>query len=272
MMLGNRVPADNGKAANGRITTERRGPLLLIGIDSQEKLNSFTPSMHVALQVAYVELDEDPDLWVSVLYGHGPHFTSELDLPKYAQLMQDGKQPLDMSKVDPRARWQRCRKPVITAVSGITYTAGLELTLAGDIAVAASDCRFSQLEPKRGILATRGAVMRFVERCGWGNAMVHLLTGDEFGTDEALRTSLVQQAVRPGEELDRAIKIAEETAANAPLAVRATIENALTYAHNGEHAAVEALCPTKTRLAATIDAAKGIRSFAERRRATFVGA
>ena len=63
--------------------------------------------------------------------------------------------------------------------------------LAADIVVAASDCRFSQLEVKRGIMATGGATLRMAERSGLGNALLHLLTCDEFDAAEALRLNYV---------------------------------------------------------------------------------
>lgn len=92
-----------------------------------------------------------------------------------------------------------CRKPIVTAVQGITFTLGIELSIAGDIVVAADNVRFSQLEPKRGIHATGGATIRMVERCGWGNAMYHLLTSDEFDAEETYRIGLVQEVVPLGQ-------------------------------------------------------------------------
>ena len=70
-------------------------------------------------------------------------------------------------------------KPLVIAVQGICFTVGVELMLSADIVVAADDCRFSQMEVKRGIMARGGATIRMVERAGWGNAMRYLLTGDE---------------------------------------------------------------------------------------------
>ncbi len=67
-----------------------------------------------------------------------------------------------------------CRKPIITAVQGITFTFGIELALAGDIVIAADNCRFSQLEPARGIHATGGATIRLVQRGGWGLSLLHI--------------------------------------------------------------------------------------------------
>lgn len=256
---------------DGRVTTERHGFLLLIGIDRQAKLNSFTPKMHRELQAAFVALDESDDLRAGIVFGHGQHFTAGLDLPKFVSYAREGSSALDFAQVDPWSRWKVCRKPVICAVKGIAYTAGVELMLGSDIVIAASDCRFSQLEPKWGIMPTGGAVHRFIARGGWGNAMYHLLTGQEFGAVEAYRIGLVQEIVDPGQELERAIALGERIAANAPLAIQAIKANGLTSLREGEEAALAALAPAQKALLTSEDAAEGLRGFIERRPPIFCG-
>src|SRR4029077_12877056 len=80
--------------------------------------------------------------------------------------------------------------------------------LASDIVVAASDCRFAQIEVKRGIMPSAGATIRMTERAGLGNALRYLLTGDEFNAETALRLGFIQEVVAPGSERQRAIEIA----------------------------------------------------------------
>ncbi len=256
----------------GAITLEPRGHVLLIGIDRPAKLNGFTPEMMDELVDAYTRLDTDPDLWVGVLFAHGEHFTAGLDLPRWAERMQKGqRRSSDLDRVDPTALGRACTKPIVSAVKGITYTLGIELMLAGDIVIAADDCRFSQLEPLRGIHATGGATIRFVQRGGWGNAMYHLLPSDEFDADEAHRIGLVQEVVPAGAELDRAIELAEIICRGAPLAVQATKASSWRYVTEGQHAAVAAMGPDQAQLAATSDAAEGVASFVEKRPPHFEG-
>src|SRR6185312_10983077 len=119
--------------------------------------------------------------------------------------------------VDPFGLGRRLGKPLVTAVQGITFTIGIEIALAGDIVVAASDARFCQLEPKRGLAPLGGATVRYVQRAGWGNAMYHLLRADEFDAAEAYRIGLVQEVVEPGAQVDRAIELAREMLQCAPL-------------------------------------------------------
>jgi enoyl-CoA hydratase len=160
---------------------------------------------------------------------------------------------------------------MVVAVKGITYTLGIELMLAADVVVAADDCRFSQLEVKRGIMATGGATLRMSERAGLGNALLHLLTGDEFGAAEALRLNFVQRVVPAGQELDEALRIAEAIAAQAPLAVMETRLSALKAVEQGPIAAMHDFIEVQQRLSNSDDAAEGVRSFAEKRPARFTG-
>jgi enoyl-CoA hydratase len=259
----------------GCISCEQRGALLLIGINRPAKYNGFTPRMFRELGEAYTRLDDDPQLRVGVLHAFGKHFTAGLDLPTIAPLMRRGEKAIPLGLVEPTdlgtPGYRRRTKPMVVAVKGITYTLGIELMLAADVVVAADDCRFSQLEVKRGIMATGGATLRMAQRAGLGNAMLHLLTGDEFGPAEALRLNFVQKVVPVGEELDEALRIAQAIAEQAPLAVVATRLNALKCVEQGPIAAMQEFIEVQQRLSNTEDAAEGVRSFVEKRPAQFTG-
>ncbi|MGR3425116.1 MAG: crotonase/enoyl-CoA hydratase family protein [Sagittula sp.] len=263
-MAGERHP-------DGEITVEARDHVLLIGIDRREKRNSLTPRMTGLLQDAMERLDTDPDLRVGVIFGHAGHFTAGLDLPRFVEMKRRGEDHLDPSRVDPFGRWSRVRKPVVTAVCGITFTAGIELMLAGDIVIAADDCRFAQIEAKRGIIPTGGAIQRFIGRAGWGNAMALLLACQEFDAPTALRFGLVQEVVPAGRELDRALELTTLIAANAPLAIQATIEAGLTHLAHDDPATTERIERLSRALIETEDAREGVRAFSERRAPRFTG-
>ncbi len=259
----------------GSIDCEVQGPILLIGINRPDKRNGFTPKMFRELGEAYTRLDDEPALRVGVLYALGGHFTAGLDLPSIAPLMREGKKAVPAGLVDPvnlgLPDYRRRTKPMVVAVKGITYTLGIELMLAADIVVAAEDCRFSQLEVKRGIMATGGATLRMAERAGLGNALLHLLTGDEFGAAEALRLNFVQKVVPAGQELAEALRIAQAIADQAPLAVVATRLNALKAVEQGPMAAMGEFIEVQRDLSRSEDAAEGVLSFVERRPARFTG-
>jgi enoyl-CoA hydratase/carnithine racemase len=159
----------------------------------------------------------------------------------------------------------------VCAVQGICFTLGIELMLAADIAIAADDCRFAQIEVKRGIMPAGGATFRMVERAGWGNAQRYLLTGDELNAADALRLGFVQEVVPVGQQKERALAIANRIAEQAPLAVCASLASSRIAVERGPHAAIRELNAQQARLMATEDAAEGVRSFVERRNGRFVG-
>ncbi|MFB9906509.1 crotonase/enoyl-CoA hydratase family protein [Allokutzneria oryzae] len=256
----------------GFITTERRGHVLLIGFNRPEKRNAFTSTMLGELATAYTELERDPELWASVVFAHGDHFTAGLDLAEVAPKIADAGFPLPEGSIDPWGTQGAHRtKPIVAAVQGWVMTLGIELLLASDIRIAADDSRFAQIEVKRGIYPFGGATIRFPQVAGWGNAMRWLLTGDEFDAAEALRIGLVQEVVAPGHQLDRAVELAERICEQAPLGVRATLASARTAVTEGEAAAVANLVPDLMKLFGTEDAKEGVKSFVERRKANFTG-
>ena len=259
----------------GSIDLEVQDGVLLIGINRPNKRNGFTPKMYRELGEAYTRLDDDPSLRVGVLHAMGDHFTAGLDLPTIAPLMQRGEKAVPLGLVDPlnlgMEGYSRRTKPMVVAVQGITYTLGIELMLAADIVVAADNCRFSQLEVKRGIMATGGATLRMAERAGMGNALLHLLTGDEFNSAEALRLNFVQRVVPVGEQLNEAIKIAKAIAAQAPLAVVATRQNVLKAVEQGPLVAMHDFIAVQKTLSNSEDAKEGVQSFIEKRNARFTG-
>lgn len=259
----------------GQIDCTVDGAILQICINRPAKRNGFTPKMFRELGEAYTRLDDDDALHVGVLCAAGAHFTAGLDLPTIAPLMQRGEKAVPLGLVDPlnlgMEGYRRRSKPMVVAVQGITYTLGIELMLAADIVVAADDCRFSQLEVQRGIMATGGATLRMAERAGMGNALLHLLTGDIFDSAEALRLNFVQKVVPAAELLPETLRIARQIAAQAPLAVVATRQNVLKGVEHGPLVAMQDFIGVQQRLSNSEDAAEGVRAFVEKRPAKFSG-
>jgi enoyl-CoA hydratase len=253
-----------------KITTERRGHLLLIGVNRPAKMNAFDVEMLRQLGDAFGELERDDEARCAVVYANGDHFTAGLDLGNVAPAIAQGQLALGAGDIDPWGVHGKQRsKPAVIAVHGRCLTLGIELILGLDICVAAANTRFGQIEVKRGIFPFGGATWRLVATAGWGNAMRWLLTGEEFGADEALRIGLVQEVVPLGRQLERAVEIAETIAAQAPLGVRATIASARKSLVEAE--AARALMDQLRVLMASDDAREGMMSFLERRAARFTG-
>lgn len=256
------------------VTTERDGHVLLIGVNRAAKRNAFNLALIDQFAAAYEEFGDDPDLRAAVVFGHGDHFSAGLDLAEVGPAVaQDGPGALAGGRrFDPFGMWgPQVPKPVVMAVQGIAYTLSIELALASDIVVAAQDVRFRQLEIARGIMPFGGATLRAPLRLGWGNAMRFLLTGTEFGADEALRIGLVQEVVTTGQHVERAHEIAAMIAAQAPLGVQGTLVNARIAEDQGFAAAKRHLIDHLGVVLASKDAQEGVMSFIERREASFTG-
>src|SRR6476646_7283762 len=266
-IMGDELPSLSN---DGRIAIEKRGHIFLIVIDRPKKLNGFSVKM-LELGRAFSMMEDDTDIRCGVLCAEGRNFTAGLELNQVAKhLAEDALFPED--NVDPVNLHGRLRtKPLVAAVQGICFTLGIELMLASDIVVAASDCRFAQIEVKRGIMPSAGATIRMTERAGLGNALRYLLTGDEFNAETALRLGFVQEVVAPGSERQRAIEIATLISQQAPLAVAATLANARKALFEGQNVAAAQLQKEQRRLQASEDAAEGVRSFIEKRSAKFLG-
>lgn len=255
----------------GQISLERRGHVLVMGLDRAAKRNAFDLPLWNGLCQAYATLEREPELRVGVLHAHGDHFTGGLDLPQWTAMFASGKFAIPEGGLDPLGLTSRVSKPIVCAVQGICLTIGIELLLATDIRIAARTTRFAQIEIKRGIYPVGGATLRFPREVGWANAMRWLLTGDEFDAAEAHRIGLVQEVCEPGQQLERAIALAEVIGAQSPLGVYATLASSRQALPANELAAAARLLPELAPLLASEDMAEGLRAFMERRPGRFRG-
>jgi enoyl-CoA hydratase len=254
------------------VTVEQDGHVLLMGLNRPAKRNAFNRAMLADLGRAYARLDSDPQARCGLLFAHGDHFTGGLDLVDVAPTMADGDWQTPDGGIDFLGLiTPPVSKPVVTAIQGRCLTIGIELALASDVRVAATDARFAQIEIKRGIMPIGGATIRFIRDCGWGNAMMHLLTADEFSAAEAYRIGLVQEVVEPDRLRSRALEIAALIARQAPLGVQATLRNSRTWFRDGEAAAIAEMAPAMARMLGSDDAREGLQAFVERRDGNFTG-
>lgn len=257
-----------------KIMLERRGHVLLIGLNRPDKLNAFDPDMVRQLSDAYTQLDKDKTLRCGVLWAEGRYFTSGLDLGKFVKAMpREVLTPMiPRGAVDPwGASGRPCRKPIVSAVEGPCYTLGIELLLSGQITVASESARFTQSEVARGIFPFGGGTVRWPLAVGTQNAYLHLLTADELDATEAFRIGLVQKVVAVGEARDAAIAIAEQIARQAPLGVQAVLESVRHMQSHGAQSALSKLRFKFLRLLLSKDARRGLEAFKERRAAEFEG-
>ncbi len=200
----------------GHVSRELRGAVMLIGLDRVAQRNAFDLAMLEQLCLAYGEYERDPAARAAVVYAQGEHFCAGLELPEANDNLLQG-WTVPPGGCDP---WQlgngpAVTKPVIVATQGYCMTLGIELMLAADINLCASNTRYAHLEATPGHFPFGGATARFQEIAGRGNAMRWLLTGDEFDAHEALRLGLVQEVMASEDLMPRALQLAERIAAQA---------------------------------------------------------
>lgn len=253
-----------------KVTTEKVGHVLKIGLNRPDKMNAADEELLHGLSLAYGELEKDKELRVGLLFAHGDHFTAGLDLFDVGPKMQSGKlQLVPEGGIDPWGiQTKQVSKPVVMAIRGTCFTLGVELALASDIVIATSDSKFGQLEVARGILPFGGGTIRLPKVAGHAKAMQYLLTGETFSAQDALQMGMINEVVAPGEEIVRAMEFAQKIAAQAPLAVQATLASSRNSDTENEK---KQLFVRLNQLMSTKDVERGMQAFISKQPAQFEG-
>jgi enoyl-CoA hydratase len=257
---------------DSKVLVEQKGNVLLIGLNRPDKYNAADMELLEQLSLAYGKLDSDPTLRVGVVYAIGDHFTAGLDLADVApRLNADGLALVPEGGIDPWGiQTKSCSKPIVMAIQGTCFTLGVELALNSEVVIASDDAVFAQLEVSRGILPFGGASKRMPRSAGWSNAMKYLLTGEKFNAQEALRLGIVTEVLPKESVFNRAVEIANKIAAQAPLAVQATLASA--RAALLDEAAEDAFVGKRlARLAASNDARRAMESYLSKQPVEFEG-
>ena len=258
---------------NNKLIVEVSDHIMTITFNRPEMYNPLDPESYFLLAQAMYRLQHDDELRVAVVQANGKHFSSGLELDKWAPIFANGEYPdMPPEHLDPYGnKGEVLTKPVIMAVQGICYTSGLELLLNTDIRIATPEARFAQLEVQRGIYPCGGGTVRLPREIGWSNAQRYILTGDEFTAQQALEWGMVQELVERDQLHEHARSIAKKIAKAAPLGVQAALRSAKTCRVHGQEAALKTLFTDLPKVMKSSDAQEGIRSFLERREAKFSG-
>ena len=266
------MTTDGNNSTDNRITYESDGYLCLIGLNRADKRNAFDSHMIKQLSEALTRYENDDKLRCALIFAHGEHFTAGLDLMELQDKWDKGAFEFDDSQIDPWGIGGKLRsKPVVVAVQGTCFTAGIELMLNSDVVIASSNCNFAQMEVQRGIMPFGGATVRFVAAAGWQKAMPYLLTGKPFDAQTADRLNLVSEVVANGEEYERALTIAQEICQAAPLGVQGLLSSAQDASRNGAASAIANIHSYLPPLFHSEDAREGAMAMVERRAADFKG-
>jgi len=205
------------------VLTETRDNVGLVRLNRPKELNALNATLMEELMTALEDFDHDPAIGCMVVTGNERAFAAGADIKEMA-----GAGTVDMLLRDAISRWdrlKRIKKPVIAAVSGFCLGGGNELAMACDMIVASETARFGQPEINIGVMPGAGGTQRLTRAVGKALAMEVVLNGRMLTADEAARFGLVNRVVPVEVYLDEALKLAQEVAARAPLAIRLAKES-----------------------------------------------
>ena len=209
------------------VLTEVRGRVMVITLNRPDAMNAVNQDLAQQLAAAMDEMDANPEISCGVLTGNGRGFCAGMDLKAFAQ----GSFPTVEGRGFGGITEQPPKKPVIAAVEGFALAGGLELALTCDLIVSAEGAKFGIPEAGVGLFAGAGGLMRLPRVVPYAVAMRMALTAKPIRAEEALDYGMIAEVTPKGEALAKAIELAEEIAANAPLALIAS--KALVRESNG---------------------------------------
>lgn len=254
---------------------EREGPLTIVTINRPDSMNSLHPAANAELAEIFDAFAADPEQWVAILTGAGGKaFSSGNDLKWTAVAMARG-QALETPVrgfAGLTARFD-LDKPVIAAVEGVAMGGGFEIALACDLIIAGENATFALPEPKVGLAALAGGLLRLPRQIGLKQAMGMILTGRRVKAAEGERLGFVNEVVADGEALAGARRWAELMLECSPMSLRASKQ----ILQRGLDVTVEEAAKAQDRYPATkalfrsADVREGPAAFAQKRKPQWKG-
>jgi enoyl-CoA hydratase/carnithine racemase len=163
---------------------------------------------------------------------------------------------------------ERYRYPVVAAINGHAIGGGLELAVSCDIRIAARDVKLGMPPAKLGLIYSHTGLRKFIEVCGVANTNELFFVGRNVDSDRALQMGLVNQVVERGGLEEKALAIAREIGANAPLSLTGnkTVIRTLRENPGKLPAQLESqLVELRESCFRTEDFREGVRAFGEKR-------
>jgi len=270
------------------IRIDRRDHVAEVVLDRADRLNTMAPPFFRSLRQAFEEIDADAQVRVAVVWAEGRMFTAGLDLKEaFAGLggvaagtdgpSSQALRNFDLYRLirdwqDSISAAERCRKPVIAAVHGHCIGGGVDLVTACDIRLCSRDATFSIRETKMAMVADIGTLQRITGVVGKGMAREMAYTGKRIDARRALTCGLVNDVLDDKEALlQTARAMADEIAANSPLAVQGT-KTVLGYSEqHGIEAGLEYVAQWNSSFVQSNDLGEAMQAFLEKREPVFRG-
>ena len=248
------------------------GPVATVTLNRPQVLNALNYQVFTELERAVTILAADPTVRVILLTGAGEKaFAAGADIKELASTDDASGERLALRGQGILAQLERCGKPVIACINGFALGGGCELALACTFRIASETARLGQPEVKLGLIPGYGGSQRLPRLVGPAAALRLILTADIISATEALRIGLVDEVVPAAALLDAARAIALRIAAQAPLAVAASLE----VVRQGADLPLDEALALEARifgnLSVTADKYEGVAAFLEKRPAVFIG-
>lgn len=254
------------------VLVERHGSSAIVRMNRTEKQNALSRALFEAIDGAIAMLDDDASVRGIVITGNEKVFSTGGDLKEALAIrtVEDTRKWLELFR-RVNERIESIGKPVIAAIHGYCVTGGLEMALACDIRIAATNAQFGITSARIGTVAGAGGPQRLARLIGpeWTKEL--LFSGDFIDAETALRIRLVSECVPPERVIPRALERLESYARRAPLSIsysKAAVNNGLQMPL--EYALAYERQMTTT-LFTTDDRKEGQAAFLEKRTPTFKG-
>src|ERR1700681_3594577 len=251
---------------------EKRNGIGYVTVNRPKVLNALNTPTWTDIRTAFEDARDDMAVQGVILTGAGNKaFIAGADISELAhataldaeRASRFGQEVLDLI--------ENLGKPVIAAVNGFALGGGCETAMACTIRIAADSAKFGQPEVTLGLIPGGAGTQRLPRLVGKGRALQLILSGETISAEEAYRIGLVNEVVSAASLIDRAETILKQIMANAPIAVKFSLEaaNKGLETSQSEGLALEAsyfgIC------AATEDKKEGTSAFLEKRAPQFRG-
>jgi enoyl-CoA hydratase len=264
------APSSDDATEEPHLLLERRGHVVIVTLNRPQVKNALSMQMIARMADAWQEIDADPDIRVAVVTGAGGNFCAGMDLKAFAGGFEEDEWQARFA-ADADLHWKgllrhfKPAKPLIAAVEGYAVAGGTEILQAHDLRVAGESATFGITEVCRGLFPLGGSTVRLSRQIPYTLAAEYLLTGRHIPAAEALAVGLIGHVVPDGTALERAVELAEQIAANAPLSVQAVLGSLRATREMTEVDGLAYELEVGFPIIGTDDAKEGARAFKEKR-------